>query len=240
MRQNGPTLNPSSGTQTWVSIIAANESTKEYARNVLGWPEDCLGTLPWPEDTFIKKNLEKMMRETGFGNVNRNRKMHPQKEYMEALLGKPTSMSDLGSFLVNGQKCLCFDVIWDDTQKLYGDVRSYKLNYFLSDDTMEVLPVHTKNDGRDQFPKLLKRSKVPVDIARPNGPKYTWQGLKIGTTINIYRRPMIITSADQFTRKFYASKGVPLRQDFDPIEPYHVQVRVRQRRESKSDEKRPK
>ena len=205
------------------SIISCNESTKEYARNILGWSEDYLDERPWPEDTFIKKNLEKMMRETGFGNVNRNRKMHPQKEYMEALLGKPSSMSDLGSFLVNGQKCLCFDVIWDDTQKLYGDIRNYKLNYFLSDDTMEVLPIHTKNDGRDQFPKLLKRSKVPIDVARPNGPKHTWKDLRVGRTINIYRRNMVLSGADQFTRKFYASKGMPLANDFNPIAPYHVQ-----------------
>ncbi|GMI07822.1 hypothetical protein TrVE_jg6408 [Triparma verrucosa] len=192
------------------SIISCNESTREYCRNVLNFPESALRSLPWPEDTFIKKNTEKMMRETGFGNVNRNRKMHPQKEYMEALLGKPSSMTDLGSFLTNGQKCLCFDMIWDDTQKLYGDVRLYKMNFYLSDDTMEILPVHSKNDGRDQFPKLLKRSKVPKDIHRPEGAKYTWQDLNIGKVLNIYQRPMTIAAADPFTRKFYTSKGMHL------------------------------
>ncbi|GMH58643.1 hypothetical protein TL16_g02654 [Triparma laevis f. inornata] len=197
------------------SIISCNESTRDYCRNVLNFPDAALRSMNWPEDTFIRKNTEKMMRETGFGNVNRNRKMHPQKEYMEALLGKPSSMTDLGSFLTNGQKCLCFDMIWDDTQRLYGDVRLYKMNFFLSDDTMEILPVHTKNDGRDQFPKLLKRSKVPKDIQRPDGPKYTWQDLNIGKTLNVYKRPMTIAAADAFTRKYYAQKGTPLGFDIN-------------------------
>ena len=88
----------------------------------------------------------------------------------------------------------------------------FKLCYFLSDDTLEIVPVHTRNDGRDQFPKLLKRSKVPKDIRNPEGPKYTWRDFRIGGIINVYQRAMTIAKADKFTRDFYASKGITLEE----------------------------
>ena len=37
------------------------------------------------------------------------------------------------------------------------------LNYFLADDTIEVLEVRRVNSGRGDFPALLKRSKLPRD-----------------------------------------------------------------------------
>ena len=155
-----------------------------------------------------------MIRETGYGiGVNRNRKMHEMKEFMEAQLGKPTSLSDLGSFLKSGNKTLGFEIIWDDTNRLYGDVNFFKLYYFLADDTIEIVPIHYKNDGRDQFPKLLKRTKVPLQPNNPTTNYYTWRDLKIGNTINIYSRKMIITKADAFTRDFYVEKSLPLGED---------------------------
>jgi len=113
---------------------------------------------PWPKDEFTVKNYQKMIRETGFGvGINRNRKKHEMKDYMEASLGKPSTIADLGAFLRHNNKTLVFDVLWDDTERLYGEVRFFRLFYFLADDTVEILPVHEKNDGSDQFPKLLKR-----------------------------------------------------------------------------------
>jgi hypothetical protein len=35
------------------------------------------------------------------------------------------------------------------------------LHYYLVDDTLEIREVHESNDGRDPFPVLLKRQKVP-------------------------------------------------------------------------------
>ena len=37
----------------------------------------------------------------------------------------------------------------------------FVLQYFLVDDTLEVREVHTANDGRDPFPVLIGRHKVP-------------------------------------------------------------------------------
>lgn len=35
------------------------------------------------------------------------------------------------------------------------------LNYYLEDDTVEVLEVHESNSGRDAFPVFLRRARLP-------------------------------------------------------------------------------
>ena len=37
------------------------------------------------------------------------------------------------------------------------------LHYYLVDDSVEVREVHEPNDGRDPFPVLLRRQKLPKD-----------------------------------------------------------------------------
>jgi hypothetical protein len=37
----------------------------------------------------------------------------------------------------------------------------YVIHYYLADDTIEIREVHFANNGRDQFPLLLKRQKLP-------------------------------------------------------------------------------
>ena len=195
-------------------IVDCNDSTKRYVRENYGWGAGDLQVGEYPEDQFSITNHAKMIRETGFGvGINRNRKMHEMKEFMEAQLGKPTSKSDLGSFLRSGNSTLCFEVVWDDTDRLYGDVKFFKLYYFLADDTTEIVPIHFKNDGRDQFPKLLKRMKLPLQPNNPATSHYTWRNLMIGGTVNVYSRKMLITKADGFTRNFYMEKGTPLQGD---------------------------
>jgi len=52
-----------------------------------------------------------------------------------------------------------------------GERRSFIVHYFLADDTIEILEVVERNSGRDPFPKLLKRIKLPKEVyslgARP-------------------------------------------------------------------------
>ena len=56
-------------------------------------------------------------------------------------------------FLVNDRKVLRFFTVCDD--------QPYTVHYYLADDTIEVRENHFQNNGKDQFPMLLKRSKVP-------------------------------------------------------------------------------
>jgi hypothetical protein len=37
----------------------------------------------------------------------------------------------------------------------------FVVHYFLADDTIEIREVHHPNDGRDSFPLLLRRQRVP-------------------------------------------------------------------------------
>ena len=51
--------------------------------------------------------------------------------------------------------------MWDDTESMFGENRPYIIHYFLSDDTVEVREVYKQNDGRDPFPILIKRQRLP-------------------------------------------------------------------------------
>mmetsp|Transcript_18470 Transcript_18470/g.21249 ORF Transcript_18470/g.21249 Transcript_18470/m.21249 type:complete len:685 (+) Transcript_18470:124-2178(+) len=202
-------------------ITSCNESTKQYVMKSHGWHEVDVAPIPLPYDRFAEVNKEKMKRESGKPGVNRNRKMHDLKQMMETRLGKQTDMTDRGMFLECGQRALCFKVVWDDRERLYGDLQFFKLFYFLADDTIEILPVHRKNNGRDQFPKLLKRSKLPMHInGNVSDPQkyYTWSDLSIGKTVSIFSRPMLLARCDAFTRNHYESKGLPMSPDM-PLMP---------------------
>jgi len=207
-------------------IYDCNDSTRAFLAQDLMLPPDKFMAAPHPEGEYNSMLRSKMQRETGADlSIKRNRKMHPMKMFMEAQLGKPQSAVDLGSFLANDRKVLRFDCVWDDTSRLYGDVLQFKLHYFLSDDTMEILQVHTKNNGRDLVPKLLNRSRLPKQPRMPtqgNGESKTsneppdgdqmfhWTDITIGTRMTVFNRTIVVLDADPFTRSFFAKEGSPL------------------------------
>ncbi|KAH8077112.1 alpha-tubulin binding protein [Aureococcus anophagefferens] len=142
--------------------------------------------MPCPEGEYNKMLRAKMQRETGADlTVKRNRRMHPMKQFMEAQLGKPQSQADLGSFLAHDRKVLRFDCVWDDSARLYGDVLKFKLHYFLSDDTIEILQVHEKNNGRD-----------PTEY-------YHWRDLVLGKPVVVFNRNLLLIDADPYTVDHY-------------------------------------
>lgn len=55
---------------------------------------------------------------------------------------------------------------------MFGEIRKYLIHYYLVDDSVEIRECHQPNDGRDPFPVLLRRGKLPksrydVDNAFP-------------------------------------------------------------------------
>ncbi|KAG5184346.1 Protofilament ribbon protein [Tribonema minus] len=88
-----------------------------------------------------------------------------------------------------------------DTSKRAGFMR-----YDREDDTIEVANMLDNNTGRDPYPLLLKRGRLAKDATRA----YTWADLRVGATISVYRRPLLLVGADGHTREFYASQGMPL------------------------------
>lgn len=184
-------------------IVDCNESTKEHVIKNHDWNVHEVEPRPLPCDHFAEAVKAKLMRESRLPGVDRKRKM------------KETSLTGRGMFLACGTDALCFHIVWDDRQRLYGDIQYFRLFYYLADDTIEIMRAQTKNnDGRDPFPKLLKRSKLPKSGRPSEGSDYyTWKDLAIGQTLNVFGRVMLIGRCDTFTREFYASKGIHLQDD---------------------------
>lgn len=63
--------------------------------------------------------------------------------------------------LFSPPQVLRFYAMWDDTDSIFGENRTYIIHYYLADDTVEVREVYKQNDGRDPFPILIKRQRLP-------------------------------------------------------------------------------
>ena len=105
---------------------------------------------------------------------------------------------------------LCFKILWDDVSYDGGE-KFYTLNYFLSDNSVEVKEINTQNNGCAPFPKLLKRQKLAKQPILTHCPGmslrteeyYTPADIKCGETIKIYGRDCLIFGCDDFTKKWY-------------------------------------
>lgn len=74
-----------------------------------------------------------------------------------------SDFDNLSRFLKLDRKVLRFDAIYDDRDSLFGDVRAFIFHYYVVNDTLEIREVYSKNDGRDPYPVLLRRQRVPQD-----------------------------------------------------------------------------
>lgn len=75
------------------------------------------------------------------------------KEYMEKSLGGGKVASQK-QFLDKDRQVLRFFCSCEDLP--------FIVHYFLADDTVEIREVHHPNDGRDAFPKVLNRQRLPA------------------------------------------------------------------------------
>jgi len=181
-------------------------------------------TVPAPEDIpldpFTKKHT---VREKAH-----NKLMNPHKQYMEASLGKSFAGMDVEAtqkFLRNDGKVLRFYATWSDP-KLFGEKQAYIIHYFLADDTVEVLEVQQPNSGRDPFPALLKRCKLPknyketvadissIGVRNTSALYYTEADFKVGQYVMVYGRKLFICGADKFTQEFYIKNYGMTEADF--------------------------
>jgi len=103
--------------------------------------------------------------------------------------------------------------------------------YYLSDDTMELVEVRFDNDGQDPFPMFMSRHRCPknrddIEADFPLGAMeitdeevkeyFTPVDFCIGKTIIIYGRRFLIYDVDNFTKAFYWKNfGMT---DFTPVD----------------------
>ncbi|ESO86018.1 hypothetical protein LOTGIDRAFT_195429 [Lottia gigantea] len=130
----------------------------------------------------------------------------------------PSSFDKSRQFLELDRKVLRFFCLWDDKDSMFGEMRPFIVHYYLVDDTLEVREVHTPNDGRDPFPVLIGRHKVPKDRSdiKKTFPLITMEvtdheikeyftpkDFLIGKTVMIYGRRFLVYDCDNFTKSFY-------------------------------------
>ncbi|KAL6078584.1 hypothetical protein STEG23_011153, partial [Scotinomys teguina] len=137
----------------------------------------------------------------------------------------PSDFDQLKQFLTFDKQVLRFYAIWDDTDSLFGECRHYIIHYYLMDDSMEIREVHERNNGRDPFPLLMNRQRMPKILAEStkNFPQcvleisdqevlewYTAKDFIVGKPLTILGRTFFIYDCDQFTRQYYKDKfGMP-------------------------------
>ena len=132
------------------------------------------------------------------------------KEFTEASLGGGHPNGGLQQFLDNDRKVLSFDIIWYD-EKYDKEEKNYRMNYYLADNQVEVCEKLVNNSGKDPFPRLLKKGKLPKKprmafcpgLEVPEEEYYKPEDFKIGGIVYVYGRKCKIIGCDEFTKKWY-------------------------------------
>lgn len=126
-----------------VKVVDADPYTRDFFRTALGveQPE----AEPVPDDNFKASQAP--------APAVKDKAM---MDFLEHSLGGG-KLPSWKQFLDNDRKVLRFFTHCDD--------QPFTVHYYLADDTVEVRENHFQNDGKDQFPMLLKRSKVPKRFA---------------------------------------------------------------------------
>ncbi|NXW41201.1 EFHC1 protein, partial [Nyctiprogne leucopyga] len=143
----------------------------------------------------------------------------------------PSDVDPLKQFLTYDKQVLRFYAMWDDTNNIFGENRPYIIHYYLADNTVEVREVYQQNDGRDPFPVLIKRQRLPKTLVdkKKTFPScvleisdqevlewYTAKDFAVGKSTTLLGRIFFIYDCDEFTRNFYRDKfGIT---DFQPVE----------------------
>jgi EF-hand domain-containing protein 1 len=191
-------------------------------------------------DNSTKKFLEELGRTFGESRPGSSYywdpKMRPGNLRHKKVSHK--SLKNLG-FYEYERKVLRFFGIWDGRENLFGDDLKVRIHYSLADNQIEVLPISTRNSGRDKLSRLLKKSTImkkpesgedsefPLSYSQaiaasgtsrsstadqvlvPLRP-YHWKDLYIGAKIAVASLFILVSDADEFTREFYKSKNMAL------------------------------
>ena len=172
-------------------------------------------------------------------SVFHGKQLNDLKGYMEAQLGRCQDRKEnVTKYLSNDRKVLRFYCTWDErTPDGVVDKRPFVLHFFLADDTVEVLEVNTPNSGRDPFPALLKRTKLPIayngttaSITGTGGGAenfYTARDLRLGGVVSVFGRQLVLNSCDESTARYYRDVlGVDMNPPAPPPRPPRPQSAV--------------
>jgi hypothetical protein len=172
-----------------VLVYDCDQYSREFYDN-LGLPQDA--PFEPPSDTFLSGSQTKYVpvRDT------------MMKDYLEHKLGggrvKPAKQ-----FLENDRRVLKFYV--------YSGI-PYIMHYYLADDTIDIREVKYANSGRDPFPLMLKRQRLPrkFSLNQPGQSSeesyITPDQIKHGESLEVFGRKFFIKGCDPFTQEFYKER----------------------------------
>ncbi|CAL1137771.1 unnamed protein product, partial [Cladocopium goreaui] len=133
-----------------------------------------------------------------------------QKTIGQFQMGAPPVSKKLTQFLLNDRRVLRFKGYWDDHTK-YGARLYFNIHYYLADNTMEFNEAHCRNSGRYPAPVFFKRGPlrkhnvahcVPAMLTDESC-VYLPEDLRVGDSIDVWGRKVVLFDCDAFTQKFY-------------------------------------
>ncbi|XP_058119809.1 EF-hand domain-containing protein 1-like [Anopheles ziemanni] len=130
----------------------------------------------------------------------------------------PVPDDKLRKYLEYQGKVLHFDCVLDERDREGGELMTYKLFYYLEDDTVSIKELKENQEGRDYFPMLLRKQKLPKNwkenpVSHPSiflektdhevSEYYSPKDLIVGSTIFVYGRKFLLLDCDGFTRCYF-------------------------------------
>ncbi|KAK2856154.1 hypothetical protein Q5P01_004889 [Channa striata] len=142
----------------------------------------------------------------------------PYSEHRKTPLPSFTTSSEFDAmynFLTMDRKVLRFFALWDDSHSLYGDKNPVTIQYYLVDDTVEIREVKKPNSGRDPFPILMRRQKIPkkfkpvtfdscvLEVSKDEVDEYySPKDFQVGQRITLLGRHFLLCDCDGFTKEY--------------------------------------
>uniref|UniRef100_A0A3B4AJK2 DM10 domain-containing protein n=1 Tax=Periophthalmus magnuspinnatus TaxID=409849 RepID=A0A3B4AJK2_9GOBI len=144
----------------------------------------------------------------------------------------PSKCDPANKFLTMDRKVLRFFGLWDDSQSLFGDTHPVTIHYYLVDDTVEVREVQESNSGRDPFPILMRRQRLPkktkthisnifptcvLEVSKDEVEEYySPRDFQLGQKITMLGRCFLLCDCDDFTQQYYQSHYPDM--ELNPVE----------------------
>lgn len=172
-----------------------------------------------PPEPLPELNFEDKFKNVDFEQSKKN--IAEIKEYVEVSLKGGHPNNGLKQFLENDRKVLNFDISWYD-DKYDKEEKLYKMNYYLADSKIEIREIKVPNNGKDPFPLMLHKMKLPKKpqftycpgLLTKEDIYYQPKDLILGNFVYVYGRPCRLVDCDDFTRKWYKDNfGI----DMEPI-----------------------